>query len=121
MLTISSQFAWRSECAHTENRREECLETVLGESVCPYCGVGCRLQFEGLGRKVSRVRGVEHAPANLGGLCAKGAQLGPTIDTHDRLSQPQLRLGRQEGFRPTDWNTALAYIAEIFVNILYTH
>jgi ferredoxin-nitrate reductase len=101
--------------------REGTLENLLGESVCPYCGVGCRLRFEGTGNRVTRVRGVETAPANLGRICAKGAQLGPTIDTPDRLTQPQFRLGRRDSFRPTDWDTALTYVGEIFTNILHTH
>src|SRR5262249_13133796 len=82
---------------------------------------GCRLQFEGDGSQVSRVRGVEAAPANRGRLCAKGAQLGPTIATADRLTRPQFRLSRHDGFRDTDWDTALAYIGECFTNILHTH
>src|SRR5262249_23172113 len=94
---------------------------VLGESICPYCGVGCRLRFEGVGAQVLRVRGVESAPANLGGICAKGAQLGPTIHTSDRHTGPQLRLSRRDEFRPTDWGTALAYIGEIVTNTLHTH
>ena len=95
--------------------------TDLGETICPYCGVGCRLRLEGSGQQVSRVRGVENASANLGRLCAKGAQLGPTINTADRLRRPQLRLSRQDAFRLTDWDTALGYTAEIFTNILHTH
>lgn len=95
--------------------------SLLGESVCPYCGVGCRLRFEGDAAGVSRVRGVEEAPANLGRLCAKGAQLGPTIRTPDRMTRPLVRLSRHDSFRATDWNTALRYTAEIFTNILHTH
>jgi ferredoxin-nitrate reductase len=98
---------------------------VLGETICPYCGVGCRLRLEGdqrAGRpRVARVRGVETAEANLGGICAKGALLGPTLDTADRLTRPQLRLSRQADFRPADWDTALAYVAEVFTNILHTN
>ena len=94
---------------------------LLGESICPYCGVGCRLKFEGQDGKVLRVRGVETAAANLGGMCAKGAQLGPTIHTPDRLTHPKLRLSRHDEFRTVDWNTALSYTREIFVNILNTH
>jgi ferredoxin-nitrate reductase len=70
---------------------------------------------------VTRVRGVETAAANLGGLCAKGAQLGPTIATADRLTRPSVRLSRSDDFQPCDWDTALAYIAECFTNILHTH
>ena len=96
------------------------METI-GESVCPYCGVGCRLKLEGTSNQVSRIRGVETAAANLGRICAKGAQLGPTIRTSDRLAQPQYRLSRHDSFRAADWHTALAYVAEIFTNIVHTH
>jgi len=70
---------------------------------------------------VTRVRGVESAAANLGGLCAKGAQLGPTINTPDRLLRPQVRLDRRDGFRPVAWDTAFAYLRECFTNILHAH
>jgi ferredoxin-nitrate reductase len=93
---------------------------VLGESICPYCGVGCRLRIEGTRGCVTRIRGVETAAANRGGICAKGAQLGPTIDTPDRLKRPLLRLSRWSDFQPTDWDTALGYVAEIFTNILHS-
>ena len=94
---------------------------LLGESVCPYCGVGCRLRFEGEETRVTKVRGVETAAANLGRICAKGAQLGPTIHTPDRLTRPQFRLSRQDAFQATDWPTILAYLGESFTNILHAH
>jgi ferredoxin-nitrate reductase len=68
-----------------------------------------------------RVRGVETAAANLGRICAKGAQLGPTIATFDRLARPQFRLNRQGNFRAVDWDTALTHVAEAFTNILRAH
>ena len=61
----------------------------LGESVCPYCGVGCRLRVEGATGTGSRASaGSKSAPANLGRLCAKGALLGPTVHTPDRATHP---------------------------------
>jgi ferredoxin-nitrate reductase len=95
--------------------------SVIGESVCPYCGVGCRLRLEGNGGQVNRIRGVENAAANLGRLCAKGAQLGPTIHTHDRLAQPLLRLRRDNALLPTDWDTAINHVAAVFRDIIQTH
>jgi ferredoxin-nitrate reductase len=83
--------------------------------------VGCRLRLEGTPGRVTRIRGVEAAAANRGGLCAKGAQLGPTIATYDRLTRPQLRLSRHDAFQPAPWETALTYVAECFTNILHTH
>ncbi len=108
----------RMGCAQ---RQKEATLELLGENICPYCGVGCRLKFEGEAGGVLRVRGVESAAANRGGICAKGAQLGPTINTPDRLAQPRLRLGRFDAFRTVDWNTAFRYVREIFTNILNTH
>jgi ferredoxin-nitrate reductase len=93
----------------------------LGETVCPYCGVGCWLRLEGTAAQVTRVRGVEDAPANRGGICAKGAQLGPTIATPDRLAHPQLRTSRHNNFERVTWDVALRYVAEIFRNIVRTH
>jgi ferredoxin-nitrate reductase len=95
--------------------------SALGESVCPYCGVGCRLRFEGAPGEMLRVRGVETAAANLGRICAKGAQLGPTIATSDRLRQPLFRHNRHESLRPADWDTVLAHLADRFTDILRTH
>jgi ferredoxin-nitrate reductase len=91
---------------------------LLGESVCPYCGVGCRLQFDGQPGRLLRVRGVEAAAANLGRICAKGAQLGPTIRTPDRLAYPLIRRSRRDEFRAVDWETALDFLAERFTDVL---
>ena len=59
---------------------------TLGESICPYCGVGCRLRFDGRPGHPERARGVEDAPANLGRICAKGALLHQTFRAPDRLT-----------------------------------
>jgi ferredoxin-nitrate reductase len=83
--------------------------------------VGCRLRLEGEAGKVLRVRGVENAAANQGRLCAKGAQLGPTIATPDRLTRPQYRLSRHDDFQAADWDTVLAYVGECWTNILHTY
>jgi ferredoxin-nitrate reductase len=93
---------------------------VLGESVCPYCGVGCRLRVEGRNGKPERIRGVEDAAANLGGICAKAALLHEVIDAPDRLTHPQFRRSRQAHFRPTNWNTVFQYLRESLHDILST-
>ncbi|MCE9529523.1 MAG: nitrate reductase [Planctomycetes bacterium] len=94
---------------------------VLGESICPYCGVGCRLKFEGDPGQVTRVRGVESAAANLGKMCAKGAQLGPTIRTKDRVSYPLARQSRQAPFERVTWDAALDQVAGRFRQIIDQH
>jgi ferredoxin-nitrate reductase len=94
---------------------------LLGESVCPYCGVGCRLRVEGDDARITRVRGVEGAPANLGRLCAKGAQLGPTVHTPDRAGHPLLRRGRSDLLARVDWDEALDFVADKFRRIIAEH
>jgi ferredoxin-nitrate reductase len=95
--------------------------TILGETICPYCGVGCRLRLEGNGERISGIRGVEQAAANLGRLCAKGAQLAPTVRTPDRLGSPLVRGDRTKPLQETDWDTALSYVADVFREILGAH
>src|SRR5580704_5814365 len=94
-----------------------CLDT-LGESICPYCGVGCRLRFEGDPGKIARVRGVEGAAANLGKMCAKGAQLGPTVHTKDRATYPLFRQSRLAAFERVSWDQALDHVAGRFRAII---
>lgn len=93
---------------------------VLGESICPYCGVGCRLRVEGRDGKPERVRGVEDAPANLGGICAKGALLHEAIPAPDRLTHPQFRRSRSSHFVPSNWKTVFQYLREWLHDIVAT-
>src|SRR5262245_57941796 len=98
--------------------------TVTGESICPYCGVGCRLAFEGeLGVEGAelKVKGVADAPANLGRLCAKGALLGETVVTPERLTHPQMRGAFGEPFRPASWDDAIKRVARAFREIIARH
>src|SRR5207248_4039440 len=95
--------------------------TTEGEAICPYCGVGCRLWMEAAYGQVLRVKGVADAPANLGGLCAKGATLPQVLHTPDRLAQPHLRTRRDGERRPVSWDEALAYTARRFREIIAAH
>ncbi len=56
-------------------------QTTKGQAICPYCGVGCRLWMESADGELIRVKGVADAPANLGGICAKGATPARVIHT----------------------------------------
>jgi ferredoxin-nitrate reductase len=91
--------------------------TILGDTICPYCGVGCRLRLEGRSGRPERVRGVPEAVANRGSLCAKGALLHQTIHTPDRLLQPQVRHSRGELFRPASWDAALRHVHDRLMQI----
>ncbi len=116
-----ADFSLLAQCWKFRYGREARLG-VLGESVCPYCGVGCRLRLEGgSASTITSVRGVATAAANLGRICAKGCQLGPTVATPDRLAVPQLRRNRQTSFERVGWEQALQHVADVFRDILRVH
>ena len=96
-------------------------EPTKGEAICPYCGVGCRLLMESANGELIRVTGVADAPANLGGICAKGATLPEVIHTPDRLMQPYVRPARGEELRPMGWADALGWTAARFREIIDRH
>src|SRR5712664_1395093 len=96
-------------------------ETTKGQAICPYCGVGCRLLMESAHGELIRVTGVADAPANLGGICAKGATLPEVIHTPDRLTQPHVRPARSKEPRPMKWADALGRTAARFRKIVDRH
>src|SRR6266436_269592 len=96
-------------------------ETTKGQAICPYCGVGCRLWMESANGELIRIKGVADAPANLGGICAKGATLPEVIHAADRLMQPQVRPARGKEPRPMRWADALGWAAARFREIIDRH
>src|SRR5438874_12909221 len=92
---------------------------TTGEAICPYCGVGCRLWMEAAYGEVLRVKGCAEAPANRGGICAKGATLPQVLHTPDRLTQPQITAGGT--LRPAVWDKALDFAARSLQAIIVEH
>jgi ferredoxin-nitrate reductase len=92
-----------------------------GEAICPYCGVGCRLWGEAAYGQVLRVKGCPDAPANLGGICAKGATLPQTLHAPDRLLQPHVRSRKSGQLQPTTWDKAIKQAASQLREIVAQH
>jgi ferredoxin-nitrate reductase len=82
------------------------------ESICPYCGVGCRVQATVEGDQVVRVGAEEESQPNFGMLCPKGGLLSKVHALPGRLTVPQIRESLDEPFREVSWETALAYVAD---------
>jgi ferredoxin-nitrate reductase len=91
------------------------------EAICPYCGVGCRLRVEAGHDRLVRVTGVRDAPANLGGICAKGATLPQVVQGRGRLESPLWRGSRGEAFQPAAWDQAMPILAARFQAIIADH
>lgn len=80
------------------------------DSVCGYCGVGCRGHVESANGIVLRVTGVRDAAVNRGHLCVKGRYAHAFHHSADRLTTPLLR-NPGGGFRPASWSEAIAFAA----------
>jgi ferredoxin-nitrate reductase len=76
---------------------------------------------EGSDGRLTRIRGVELAPANLGRLCAKGAQLGPTVHTADRAIHPLVRRSRRGSLTRATWDESLDLVVNRFRRIIAEH
>ncbi|MCY4305064.1 MAG: formate dehydrogenase subunit alpha [Aestuariivita sp.] len=94
------------------------------KSVCPYCGVGCQINFKVKENKIKFVEGI-NGPANEGRLCVKGRFGFDYIHHPHRLTKPLIRKKNapQKGlnvdpdnplthFREVTWDEALDFAAE---------
>jgi predicted molibdopterin-dependent oxidoreductase YjgC len=84
------------------------------ETICPYCGVGCRVELwvDDASGKVVRVRGVDDGPANKGMLCVKGRFGFDFINSPERLTTPLIR--KEGELQPVRWEEAISFVASRF-------
>ena len=93
------------------------------ESVCPFCGVGCKVSLKVKDGKVKYVDGI-NGPANEGRLCVKGRFGFDYIHHEHRLTKPLIRrddapakaLNVDPGnvlshFREASWEEAMSHAA----------
>lgn len=79
-------------------------------TVCPYCGVGCKIDLHAHDHMVFRVTAPFDQPPNYGKLCVKG-RFGHDFLWHpDRLKTPLIR--RDGALRPASWDEALSLVAD---------
>lgn len=105
--------------AITDRDRMVASETPVNQaadSVCGYCGVGCRVHIEGKDDVVLRIRGVPDAQVNHGHLCVKGRYAHAYHRAGDRLTTPLLR-DKDGVLRPATWDEAIAFTASKLVEI----
>ncbi len=94
---------------------EESREFSAAESICPFCGVGCGIQYNGAG-KAAGWKG----PVNTKGeICPKGAAAWDVVDHPDRLTVPLVREGRALVTAP--WEEALDRVVEGFTRVREEH
>jgi formate dehydrogenase major subunit len=95
------------------------------QSVCPYCGVGCQLEYNINDNKISYVNGID-GPANESRLCVKGRFGFDYVSNPERLTKPLIRikgkiknlhpsinfLNIHEYFKEVTWEEALDHAAK---------
>ena len=95
-------------------------DTVV-ESACPYCGVGCLLNYHVKDEKIAFVEGRD-GPANKNRLCVKGRYGFDYVHNPERLTKPLIRRDdapkvsdiidfedRDKYFREASWDEALEF------------
>ncbi|HFB98377.1 MAG TPA: formate dehydrogenase subunit alpha, partial [Bryobacterales bacterium] len=102
------------------------------ETVCPYCGVGCRLEYHVRDRRIVMAEGAD-GPANAKRLCVKGRFAFDYVSHPHRLTRPLIRKeGAPKGlnvdpanpfthFREATWEEALDAAAAGFRRIRERH
>ena len=81
-------------------------------STCPYCGVGCQIEYMVKDNRIVRANGVEGVKPNDGRLCVKGRFGYEFVGSQDRLTEPLIKSNGK--FRRIGWDEALDLIAEKF-------
>lgn len=91
------------------------------ETVCPYCGVGCRLelQIDRKRNKIIRINGVEDSQTNEGMLCVKGRFGFDFVNSEERITTPMIKENGE--FREVDWDEAVNFISKRFKEIKKEH
>jgi NADH-quinone oxidoreductase subunit G len=79
------------------------------ESTCTTCSVGCRTVVQSSRDELLRYQGVDSDPVNWGWLCDRGRFNFQSVNSEDRLENPQMKSG--DSFATTTWSAALDTIS----------
>jgi formate dehydrogenase alpha subunit len=94
-------------------------------TVCSYCGIGCRLDLHVSSGCIVGTSPDWQAPANRGLLCVKGRFGWGYVGHPERLTRPLVRgnllQGRGADLVETDWDTALDLVARTLVEVRATY
>ncbi|MCL2816814.1 MAG: formate dehydrogenase subunit alpha [Clostridiales bacterium] len=88
--------------------------TSAVETVCPYCGVGCRIKLYLRGNRAVGMTAAD-GPANDGLLCVKGRFVFDFINHPDRLTTPLIR--KEGRLVPCSWEEAYEAVINAFKEV----
>jgi formate dehydrogenase major subunit len=131
----NNQNFLESECVSCGACVESCPTAALSEknlatigrpevsinTTCAYCGVGCSLNAEVSGGKVTRMVPNRDGDANHGHACVKG-RFAYGYATHpDRVKHPMIRAKFTDPWREVSWEEAFSYAASEIKRIQAKH
>ena len=93
--------------------------TTWTRTVCPYCGVGCELDYGTRDGRIVAARPALDGRANHGHACVKGRYAFDFAVAADRVTSPRVR--DAGGWRDTTWPEAIATVANRLRDIIGRH
>lgn len=90
--------------------KETPVETLVTDTTCSYCSVGCSLKLETYGDMLIKANPDKNGTVNAGLACGKGKWGFDCSMLEDKLEEPLIR--DKDGFRETDYHEALVMIAK---------
>jgi predicted molibdopterin-dependent oxidoreductase YjgC len=97
-------------------------ETTATKVTCPYCGVGCQIDYhtkDGRYAYAMAHEGQQERQPNKGMLCIKGRFGLDFVDSPDRLTRPLIRRGGK--LEEATWDEALGLVAEKLGQVKAAH
>lgn len=90
--------------------KEVPLETVVTDTTCSYCSIGCSLKLESYGDMLVKANPDKEGFVNAGLACGKGKWGFDCALLEDKLDAPLVKEG--DSFREADYHEALTLIAK---------
>jgi formate dehydrogenase alpha subunit len=87
------------------------------ETICPFCGVGCRIVLRVHNERVKALYPGEGG-VNEGKLCIKGWSAHEFIHHPERLTRPLIRENRSQELREVSWEEALGFVKQHIEEVL---
>lgn len=89
-------------------------------SACMLCSIGCAIEVQVDGQKLTKIRGDKAALSSEGYICQKAARLDHYQNHSERLKKP-LKKNAQGEFEEIEWDSAISEIAAKMKTIKQAH
>jgi len=114
-MTVCPTGALTGKMWYHKGRQKDVKEV---ETVCAYCGTGCKIVLHTRRNEVIRVTSKPDS-WNEGWLCVKGRFGYQFINSPDRLKKPLIK--KNGSFEEVSWDEALGHVAERLSSIKAAH